>query len=63
MLAADMIDDALAALTGSAAALPVLFALVLGDAFLVVIPGETAVTAYAAPSPLPPRCAATSPAT
>jgi carboxymethylenebutenolidase len=43
-----MIEDALAGLAASAAALPVLFLLVLGDAFLVVIPGETAVTAYAA---------------
>ncbi|WP_438353324.1 dienelactone hydrolase family protein [Microbacterium sp. CJ88] len=43
-----MIDDALAALAGSPGALPLLFALVLGDAFLVVLPGEAAVTAYAA---------------
>jgi DNA/RNA endonuclease G (NUC1)/membrane protein DedA with SNARE-associated domain len=43
-----MIDDALAALASSPAALPLLFALVLGDAFLVVLPGEAAVTAYAA---------------
>jgi DNA/RNA endonuclease G (NUC1)/membrane protein DedA with SNARE-associated domain len=43
-----MIDDALASLAGSPAALPLLFALVLGDAFLVVLPGEAAVTAYAA---------------
>lgn len=43
-----MIDDALAALAASPAALPLLFALVLGDSFLVVLPGEAAVTAYAA---------------
>ncbi len=43
-----MIDDALSALAASGAALPALFLLVLGDAFLVVLPGETAVTAYAA---------------
>jgi DNA/RNA endonuclease G (NUC1)/membrane protein DedA with SNARE-associated domain len=41
-------DDALIALAGSAAALPVLFALVLADAFLVVVPGEAAVTAFGA---------------
>lgn len=35
-------------LAGSAWALPVLFLLVLGDAFLVVIPGEAAVTAFGA---------------
>lgn len=38
----------LADLATSAWALPVLFALVLGDAFLVVVPGETAVTAFGA---------------
>lgn len=41
-------DDILAALAGSAAALPVLFAFVLADAFLVLIPGEAAVTAAGA---------------
>lgn len=41
-------DDALTALAGSAAALPALFVLVLADAFLVIIPGEVAVTAIAA---------------
>ena len=43
-----MSDDVLAALAASPWALVVTFALVLGDAFLVVIPGETAVTAMAA---------------
>ena len=43
-----MIDDLLAELASSPWALPVLFALVFGDAFLVVIPGEAAVTAFAA---------------
>lgn len=43
-----MIDDALADLATGAWALPALFALVFGDAFLVVIPGEAAVTAFAA---------------
>ncbi len=43
-----MIDDLLADLATSPWALPLLFGLVLGDAFLVVIPGETAVTAFAA---------------
>lgn len=41
-------DDALTALAGSAAALPGLFVVVLADAFLVIIPGEVAVTAIAA---------------
>lgn len=44
----DRMDDALTALAESAAALPALFALVLADAFLVVVPGEIAVTAFAA---------------
>ena len=41
-------EDLLVEVTRSAWALPVLFALVLGDAFLVVIPGEAAVTALGA---------------
>lgn len=43
-----MFDDLLAPLATSPWALPLMFALVLGDAFLVVIPGEVAVTAYGA---------------
>lgn len=43
-----MIDDLLAQLAASAWALPVMFLLVVGDAFLVVIPGEAAVTAFGA---------------
>lgn len=43
-----MIDDWLAALAAGPWALPLLFALVLGDAFLVVLPGEAAVTAFGA---------------
>lgn len=43
-----MIDDALTGLADSPAVLPLLFALVLGDAFLVILPGEAAVTALAA---------------
>jgi membrane protein DedA with SNARE-associated domain len=43
-----VIDDALAGLATGPWALPLLFALVFGDAFLVVIPGEAAVTAFAA---------------
>lgn len=43
-----MIDDLLAQLAASPWALPLMFALVLGDAFLVLIPGEVAVTAYGA---------------
>lgn len=43
-----MIDDLLTAVATSPWALPLLFALVFGDAFLVVIPGEAAVTALAA---------------
>ena len=41
-------DDWLTGLADSVWALPALFALVLGDAFLVVLPGETAVTAFGA---------------
>jgi DNA/RNA endonuclease G (NUC1)/membrane protein DedA with SNARE-associated domain len=43
-----VIDDLLAQAAQSAWALPVMFALVLGDAFLVVIPGEAAVSAFGA---------------
>ena len=43
-----MIDDLLAELATGPWALPLLFALVFGDAFLIVIPGEAAVTAFAA---------------
>lgn len=43
-----MIDDALAALAGSPWALPIMFALVLADALLVLVPGEVAVTAFGA---------------
>ncbi|WES65877.1 VTT domain-containing protein [Microbacter sp. GSS18] len=43
-----MIDEALAQLASGPWALPVLYALVLGDAFLVVVPGEAAVTAFGA---------------
>ncbi|MDY0909218.1 DNA/RNA non-specific endonuclease [Microbacterium sp. CFBP9034] len=43
-----MTEELLAALAAEPWALPLLFALVLGDAFLVVIPGEAAVTAYGA---------------
>ncbi|MFG6492472.1 DNA/RNA non-specific endonuclease [Microbacterium sp. P03] len=43
-----MIDDALAGVAAGAAALPILFALVLADSVLVVVPGEIAVTAFAA---------------
>ena len=43
-----MIDDLLTDLATGAWALPLLFALVFCDAFLVVIPGEAAVTAFAA---------------
>lgn len=42
-----MIDDALAELASGPWALPLLFGFVLGDAFLIVIPGEAAVTALA----------------
>jgi membrane protein DedA with SNARE-associated domain len=41
-------DDLLAQLSTSPWALPLMFALVLGDAFLVVVPGEVAVTAAGA---------------
>lgn len=47
-----MIDEALAELAAGPWALPLLFALVFGDAFLIVIPGEAAVTALAALSVL-----------
>ncbi|MDZ8274382.1 VTT domain-containing protein [Microbacterium aquimaris] len=43
-----MLDDLLAQLAGSPWALPLLFLLVVGDAFLVVIPGEASVTAFGA---------------
>ncbi|MET0673865.1 MAG: VTT domain-containing protein [Microbacterium pygmaeum] len=43
-----MVEEMLAQLASSVWALPVLFLLVLGDALLVIIPGETAVTAFAA---------------
>lgn len=43
-----MTDEWLTALAGGPFALPLLFALVLGDAFLVVVPGEAAVTAFGA---------------
>lgn len=43
-----MIEELLTEVVRSAWALPLLFALVLGDAFLVVIPGEAAVTALGA---------------
>lgn len=43
-----VIEDLLAQLAASPWALPLMFVLVFGDAFLVVIPGEVAVTAYGA---------------
>lgn len=43
-----MPDDLLTAVAASPWALPLLFVLVLGDAFLVVVPGEAAVTAFGA---------------
>lgn len=43
-----MADEWLTALAAGPFALPLLFALVLGDAFLVVVPGEAAVTAFGA---------------
>lgn len=43
-----MVEELLTEVARSAWALPLLFALVLGDAFLVVIPGEAAVTALGA---------------
>lgn len=43
-----MLEDLLTGVAASPWALPLLFALVLGDAFLVVVPGEAAVTAFGA---------------
>jgi len=43
-----VVEELLTEVARSAWALPLLFALVLGDAFLVVIPGEAAVTALGA---------------
>lgn len=43
-----MIEEALSGIAASAWALPVMAALVVGDAFLVVVPGEVAVTALGA---------------
>jgi DNA/RNA endonuclease G (NUC1)/membrane protein DedA with SNARE-associated domain len=43
-----VLDDLLTAMAASAWALPLLFGLVLADAFLVVVPGEAAVTAFGA---------------
>lgn len=43
-----MLEDLLTAVAASPWALPLLFVLVLGDAFLVVVPGEAAVTAFGA---------------
>jgi membrane protein DedA with SNARE-associated domain len=43
-----VIDEWLHAVTGGVWALPTLFALVLADSFLVVLPGEAAVTAFGA---------------
>lgn len=43
-----MIDEVLTQVSTSPWALPLMFVLVLGDAFLVVIPGEAAVTAFGA---------------
>ena len=43
-----VIDDVLTAIGSGPWALPLLFALVLADAFLVVLPGETTVTAFGA---------------
>ncbi|MFD4959288.1 DedA family protein [Microbacterium sp. NPDC058389] len=43
-----MVEDLLTEVARSAWALPLLFVLVLGDAFVVVIPGEAAVTALGA---------------
>lgn len=43
-----MVEELLTEIAHSPWALPLLFALVLGDAFLVVIPGEAAVTALGA---------------
>lgn len=43
-----VVEELLTEIARSPWALPLLFALVLGDAFLVVIPGEAAVTAFGA---------------
>lgn len=43
-----MLEELLVGVAGSPWALALLFALVLGDAFLVVVPGEAAVTAFGA---------------
>lgn len=43
-----MTEDLLAQLAAGPWALPLLFVLVLGDAFVVVVPGEAAVTAFGA---------------
>jgi membrane-associated protein len=43
-----VIDELLATVSASPWALPLMFLLVVGDAFLVVIPGEAAVTAFGA---------------
>jgi membrane protein DedA with SNARE-associated domain len=43
-----VIDDVLAQVAASPWALPLMFLLVVGDAFLVVIPGEAAVTMFGA---------------
>ncbi|MFG6443698.1 DedA family protein [Microbacterium sp. P06] len=43
-----MIDEVLAQAATNPWALPLMFLLVLGDAFLVIIPGEAAVTAFGA---------------
>src|ERR1700754_4817193 len=43
-----VIDDVLTAIGSGPWALPLLFGLVLADAFLVVLPGETTVTAFGA---------------
>jgi membrane protein DedA with SNARE-associated domain len=43
-----VIEDVLAQVATSPWALPLMFLLVVGDAFLVVIPGEAAVTAFGA---------------
>ncbi|MBN9168977.1 MAG: VTT domain-containing protein [Microbacterium sp.] len=45
---AEVIDDVLAAIGSGPWALPLLFGLVFADAFLVVLPGETTVTAFGA---------------
>ena len=43
-----VLEDLLTGVAASPWALPLLFGLVLGDAFLVVVPGEAAVTAFGA---------------